>query len=93
MEVERKRLQMLDGSCLQDLAKRCTEVGRKLLHMLDASCLQPLAERCTEAGGKRLQMRNACKLPPAVGGGMHRGYTPMCPAVGGIPSHWRDSFI
>ena len=44
MEVERKRLQMLDGSCLQDLAKRCTEVGRKLLHMLDASCLQPLAE-------------------------------------------------
>ena len=44
MEVEGKRLQMLDGSCFQDLARRFTEVGRKLLHMLDASCLQPLAE-------------------------------------------------
>ena len=30
-----KRLHTLDGSCLQDLAKLCTEVGRKLLHMLD----------------------------------------------------------
>ena len=70
MEVDRKRLLMLDGSCLQDLAKRCTEVGRKLLHMLaavgrmihrggkdrllDVSCLQPLAEGCAKIG------RSAC---------------------------------
>lgn len=83
-------LQMLDASCLQPLAERCTEARGKRLQMLNASCLQPLAEECTEVGRKRLQMLVAfgrCREPPLIFDTKvtaNQLHTPMGPAVGGI---------